>query len=186
MDFAAKFPTGLRYDDFLETHGSNEHRQRWQTLYERVSLSDAQKQLLHGFSRDLNVLCMAGTWCGDCVEQCPIFRHFEQECARITVRYFDRDAHPDLQAELSICGGARVPAIVFLSEDLDPLGRHGDRTLAKYRHMAATQLGPACPTGIGGPPDDLLAAVVQDWLNEFERMQLMVRLSPRLRKKHGD
>jgi hypothetical protein len=29
-------------------------------------------------------------------------------------------------------------------------------------------------------------AVVDDWLREFERVQLMLRLSPRLRQKHGD
>ena len=30
------------------------------------------------------------------------------------------------------------------------------------------------------------AAVLQEWLNEFERVQWMLRLSPRLRQKHGD
>jgi hypothetical protein len=30
------------------------------------------------------------------------------------------------------------------------------------------------------------AQIVQDWLNEFERVQWMLRLSPRLRKIHGD
>jgi hypothetical protein len=31
-----------------------------------------------------------------------------------------------------------------------------------------------------------LAAVTQDWLDEFERVQLLLRLSSRLRQKHGD
>jgi hypothetical protein len=36
------------------------------------------------------------------------------------------------------------------------------------------------------PPDDALAAVAAEWLAEFERVQLILRLSPRLRQKHGD
>jgi hypothetical protein len=76
--------------------------------------------------------------------------------------------------------------VLFLSDHFHDCGQYGDRTLSKYRYMARTQLGPACPTGIGGQDQDLLAAVTQEWLNEFERIQLMLRLSPRLREKHGD
>ena len=34
--------------------------------------------------------------------------------------------------------------------------------------------------------DPLLVQVTQDWLNEFERVQWLLRLSPRLRQRHGD
>ena len=30
------------------------------------------------------------------------------------------------------------------------------------------------------------SAVVQEWLDQFERVQCILRLSPRLRQKHGD
>jgi hypothetical protein len=52
--------------------------------------------------------------------------------------------------------------------------------------MAADQLGAACPTGIVPEEQSLLAAVTQDWLNEFERIQLILRTSARLRAVHGD
>ena len=42
------------------------------------------------------------------------------------------------------------------------------------------------PTGIGTSHDPLLVQVVQDWLDEFERVQWLLRLSTRLRQKHGD
>src|SRR5690606_37913392 len=102
------------------------------------------------------------------------------------LHFFDRDAHPDLAAELKICGGARVPVVVILSEDDQEVARFGDRTLAKYRSIAASQLGPSCPTGIGAPPAELTSAVVQEWLDLFERAQLILRTSARLRRKHGD
>ena len=34
--------------------------------------------------------------------------------------------------------------------------------------------------------DDALALAVGEWLDEFERAQLALRLSPRLREVHGD
>lgn len=186
FDFGAKFAAGLSYHDFLQQYGTEVHRGRWAAVHERVRLSEEQRRLLGGFQREMQVLVMAGAWCGDCVEQCPIFDHFAQATPLIHLRYCDRDAHPDLQQELSICGGARVPVVVFLSEDGFEVGRYGDRTLAKYRKLAAEQLGEMCPIGITPPEEPLLAATVQDWLDEFERAQLILRTSPRLRKKHGD
>jgi hypothetical protein len=35
-------------------------------------------------------------------------------------------------------------------------------------------------------PADEAAATMQAWLDEFERVQLILRLSGRLRQKHGD
>ena len=87
---------------------------------------------------------------------------------------------------LEICGGNRVPVVVFLSEEGRFCGVYGDRTLSKYRQMAAEQLGPSCPTGIRPPSQDLLDEATQEWFAEFERVQLMLRLSGHLRRVHGD
>jgi len=132
------------------------------------------------------VLCLAGAWCGDCVNQCPIFDRFAAVSPRIELRFFDRDAHPELAAELRICGGARVPVLVFLSEDGQEVARYGDRTLSKYRQLVGQLAGASCPTGLVLPEQDLLDAVTGDWLNEFERAQWILRTSARLRQLHGD
>jgi hypothetical protein len=186
FDDRSKFDQGLPYEQFLARHGSECHRQRWAGVHSSVKLSDAQRHLLAGFRREMKVLCLTGAWCGDCVNQCPIFDHFARATSAIQLRFFDRDEHADLAAELKICGGARIPIVVFLSEDGQQVGWYGDRTLSKYRQMAVDQLGPSCPTGLIIPDRSLLDAVTQDWLNEFERVQLLLRLSPRLRQLHGD
>ena len=111
IEYGAKFEAGLGYHDFLHKHGTDEQRRRWQGTHEHIMLSDSQRTLLASFVREIKVLCLAGTWCGDCVNQCPIFDHFEIANPRIRVRYFDRDAHPDLGQALSVCGAARVPAV---------------------------------------------------------------------------
>ena len=57
---------------------------------------------------------------------------------------------------------------------------------ALYRALAAQLGGETCATGLVKSTDPLHIQVLQDWLNEFERVQLILRLSPRLRRKHGD
>ena len=44
FDFAAKFSAGLPYDDFLQTHGTEEHRRRWAELHARVKLTDRRSR----------------------------------------------------------------------------------------------------------------------------------------------
>ncbi len=186
FDFAAQFDDGLGYESFLAKFGTEEHRRRWATVHAAIRLTDAQRELLAGFRRPMKVLCLAGAWCGDCVNQCPIFDHFGRLAPATEIRYFDRDAAADLADQLKICGGSRVPVLIFLSEDGQFVGLYGDRTLAKYRRMAADQLVASCPTGLVAPDTTLTAAVVGEWLDEFERVQLLLRLSPRLRQLHGD
>ena len=97
------------------------------------------------------VLCLAGTWCGDCIQQCPVFDHFAQATGYINLRFVDRDAVPLLRDALAINGGHRVPVVVFLSEDWFEVARYGERTLSIYRRLASEQLGSFCPTGLVPP-----------------------------------
>ncbi|SFI17618.1 thioredoxin family protein [Planctomicrobium piriforme] len=185
MNYAAAFDTALPYLAFMQKYGTAEHRRRWDDFGSSISLTDAQQSLLGSFTREMKVLVMAGTWCGDCVNQCPIFEKFAAASPCIQLRYADRDDSPELAAALGTCGGARVPAVVFLSEDGHVCGRYGDKTLSKYRAAVKSLTGASCATGLGGA-DNLTSAVIQDWLNEFERIQWMLRTSSRLRQLHGD
>ena len=180
------FDVAHRYVDFLEHHGTLEQRARWDDFHGRVVLSESQKVLLGSFTRTMPVLVLAGAWCGDCVNQCPIFEHFASVSPAIDLKFLDRDARPDIAAHLKVCGGQRVPVAAFFSEDFFPLLTYGDRTLSAYRTAALAQLGQSCATGIVPPKADAIAAVVADWLDQFERVQLMLRLSGRLRELHGD
>lgn len=180
------FQKALPYGEYLQTHGSQAQRERWQGIDERVRLTDVQAELLSGFVRKMNVLVVSGTWCGDCAHQGPILRRIAEANDNIHLRFLERDEVPELRDRLTINGGARVPVVIFLSEDFYECARYGERVLAFYRQLAQDQLGPACPVGIVPPGDDLLADATTEWLDEFERIQLMLRLSPRLREKHGD
>ena len=186
MNLFAKFMEALPYAEFMSQFGSPTYDAKWRSGFARVQLTAAQRELLAQFNRETNVLVLAGAWCGDCSGQCPIFDRFAEAAPVLRIRYLDRDAHPDAQRELQINGGNRVPVIVFFNEDGQEVARYGERTLSQYRSMAARTVGAVCPTGIGAAGDPLLAQITQDWLDEFERVHWILRLSPRLRQKHGD
>lgn len=183
--FKLKFEQGLDYKSFMNS--SKEHEQaRWQAVYDKVKLTDDQKKLLNGFKRKMNVLCMTGAFCGDCIRQCPIMQHIAEASEAIDLIFLDRDSNPDLSERLRVLGGARVPVAVFLSEDFLEFARFGDRTLSTYRKMAAEQIGAACSTGIVPPAEEEIAVLTQEWIDIFERAQLALRLSPMLRERYSD
>lgn len=185
LDFKAKWEAGLSYDDFLAAHASEQDARRWRAVYESTKLTDAQTELISSFIRRMPILCMAGAWCGDCVEQCPILRRIEEANSLIEVRYIDRDVDEELSQGLTICGAARVPQAVILSEDFTFIARSSDKPLSKYRQLA-NSVGVACSTGIVDPNDDAFVQSVAEWVDLIERSQLTLRLSGRLRKLHGD
>lgn len=180
------FETALPYHDFLARHATQDQRSRWDAFHARVSLTPLQTTLLSSFVRRMPVLVLAGAWCGDCVNQCPIFAHFAAAAPSIDLRFLDRDVRPDIAAHLKVCGGQRVPVAAFFSEDFTPVLIYGDRTLSAYRAAASAQFGDSCASGAVAPPVDQIAAVVSDWLEQFERVHLILRLSARLRQLHGD
>ena len=181
-----QFALAQPYDRYTAS-GTDEQRRRWQQVYDPTSLSADQRSLVSSFTRQMKVLGLSGMWCGDCVQQCPLIQRIaEANAPRIDLRWLDRDQNLDLAERVKINGGHRVPAVVFMAEDFEFCALAGDRTLSRYRALAAKHLGASCQTGITGPDADELASTLQGWLDEFERVQLMLRLSARLRQKHGD
>jgi thiol-disulfide isomerase/thioredoxin len=181
-----QFDSGLPYDRYVQT-GTDEQRRRWNQVYDAAQLTDAQRQLVGGFVRAMKILIFSGIWCGDCVEQCPlIYRVAEANTGKIDLRFIERPKDGELPPELRINGGSRVPVVLFLSEDNEWCATAGDRTINRYRALVQRRLGPLCSTGIVAPDKNELDATLGDWVNEVERVQWMLRLTPRLRQKYQD
>lgn len=180
------FDRALPYSKYIAT-GKPAQQQAFHEVYERAHLEPAQAELLSGFTRDIKILVSSGVWCGDCVHQVPLLaRIAEGNPKRIDLRIADRDEHKDLADRIMINQGHRVPVAIFMAEDFEFVSLLGDRTLTRYRAVAMRNLGPACPLPGAPLPDGELAATLEDWLDETERVHLILRLSTRLREKHGD
>ena len=184
--FADQFPSALSYEHYLQG-GTEEQRRRWTQVYDAAHLTEAQIQLARGFVREMKILIFSGIWCGDCVQQCPLIQHIaEANREKIDLRFIERPKDGELFPELRINGGSRVPVVLFFSEDNQWCATAGDRTINRYRALAVSKLGPVCPTGIVAPDKNELDATLADWMSEVERVQLMLRLTPRLREKYQD
>ena len=173
------------YDSYLDT-AKPEEKKRWLERKERaVDLTVKQIARLQGFNRELNVLAYCGSWCGDCSRQVPmLLKMAEAAGEKVTVRLIERETSKELMEELRILGALRVPVIVFLTEDFWEVGRFGERLLSIYKSKAAREIGLGVDHGQLSPRS--LARETSDWMDIFERMLLMVRLSPPLRRKHND
>jgi hypothetical protein len=133
----------------------------------------------------MNVLVYAGIWCGDCSRVGSMFRQIVEACGdKVNLRFIDREASDELKEELRIVGATRVPILVFLSEDFWEVGRFGERMLTVYRAKAAREIGRDYRGGILSPRS--LFDEQNEWVDIFERMLIMLRLSPPLRRRHGD
>jgi len=181
-----KHKAALPYEEYLRT-GTAEQADNWKRIYDQCQLTEAQTQLLGRFARKMKVITLSGIWCGDCAQQGPLIaRIAEASPQSIDLRWLDRDIAADLQAQVAINAGHRVPVAIFCAQDYELVYWYGDRTLARYRAMAAQQLGPSCPLPGATVPQHDMAAALQDWLDQFERVHLLLRLSTRLRQKCGD
>ena len=181
-----KHEAGLDYPAYLAT-GNEAQGEGWGKIYDQVSLNETQQQLLGSFVREVKVLVVSGIWCGDCVRQGPMLQKIaEASNGKVDLRWLDRDEHIDLQEKVKVCAGNRVPVAIFAAEDFELVGYEGDKLLSRYRIAAAQALGPNCPLPGAPVPQDDLDAELADWVDAFERVHLLLRLSGRLRKKHGD
>ncbi len=179
------FARALPYAEYIAT-GTPAQQDKWRAYGERVSLTDEQTAIAERFKRQLNVIVLSGMWCGDCARQGPMLDLIGSASSVLTIKFIDNQVMPELRDEVRIHGAARVPVAVCVSEDFFDVGRVGDRQLAAYRRKANTELGAACDAGIVPPRPEELADEVAEWFEHFERLQLLLRVSPYLRRRHND
>jgi hypothetical protein len=175
---------GLAWPAYLERHRAR--TAAWDAHMANAVVTPAQRALLGAFERRMPVLVLTGVWCGDCAVQCPMLAAIGAACPMADIRFLEQADHPALVAHVRINAGERVPTVIWTAEDFEFCALMGDRTLARYRAMAARQLGGTCPLPTAKVDAEEAAHTLQGWVDEFERVQLMLRLSPRLRQMHGD
>ncbi len=175
---------GEQYEEYLERSG--ERATPWRELGKQAILNEAQRKILEGFVRKMNVLVISGVWCGDCAAQGPMLAAIASATPRIELRWLDLEDSMELSDKVKINAGNRVPTVLFMAEDYESVSVLGDRTLTRYRAIAKRQLGDACDIPGIAIEQGEFSATMQEWFNEFERVQFILRLSGRLRQKHGD
>lgn len=183
--FHASFEGALPFESYVQT-GTSDQTARWSNYRSLFSLTEAQRETISQYVRRLNILVLSGIWCGDCARQGPVLWRIAEASPLINLRFVESSEVPELSNELRIHGAARVPVVLFLSEDFYEVARFGDRTLAAYRRKAARELGPACDPGLVPLNAEEFAPEVQDWCDIVERAQILLRTSGLLRDRYDD
>jgi len=179
------FEAGMRLESFIKS-GKPEEITLWKERTDRTpEPTKEQRARLEGYNRELNILVYAATWCGDCSRQAPMLKKLADIAGeKVRLRFVERESSKELQDELRLVGGLRVPVVVFLTEDFWEVSRFGERLLHVYRSKAAREIGRGVDEGLLSP--HALELEMSEWVDIFERILLMVRLSPPLRRRHGD
>ena len=183
--FKEQFASACSYDEFL-ADAPAPHQERWKQYERLVSLSGSDRNLVESMTRTMNILVLAGVWCGDCARQGPMLRAIVACAPRMNLRFADNRSSTALQEELRINGAEKVPVVVVLSEDFFEIARFGDRHLSVYRRKVAQELGAACDPGLLPPSGEALATEMREWVEFFERAFYLLRLAPLLRKRYQD
>ena len=173
------------YEDFLSS-APLDHQNRWNESLKRSSeLTVQQKERLEGYNRVLRILLVGGTWCMDCSRSGPYLKKIADVCgSKVELRFIDRDTLPDLRDELRIMGAPRVPSVLFLNEEWFEAGRFSDRRLSVYRSKMAREVGVGKDKGILSP--QARETELAEWVDIIERLLIMQRVAPSLRKKYND
>ena len=187
-ELKSHFKSARPYSDFLSASAAaGAPVANWAERHAQCALRPDQAAVVGGFVRKMHVLCLTGSWCGDCALQgAAMQRVAEANPDAIDLRFLLRDeSQAELAVRAPVNGGLRVPFTWWLAEDFAPVHAFGDRTLSRYRGMARKALGEGVVV-TADPPADPVLAVRDEVVEMFERVHLLLRTSGRLRQKHGD
>ena len=179
--FKKYFELGLSYSDYAKS-GNDAQNLRWSSGYNSVAPTANQEKAVGSWTRRMNILVASGIWCGDCSRQGPMLKKISDANKGISLSFVESKAHPELMDELRINGAEKVPVVVILSEDFFEISRFGDKHLSVYRRTANALSG--CEIGL--PSQEDLQTELQEWVDHIERAQILLRLSPLLRKRYQD
>ena len=135
----------------------------------------------------MKILVHSGIWCGDCVDQCqPIQRIAEANPAKIDPRFLG--TRDEFGTERRTAHQWRKPgsdSSVFLRRWF--MVRHGSGPNTQSISCARVEEARSkLPNRTVPSKKGEVEVTLADWLNEAERVQLMLRLTPRLYEKHQD
>jgi hypothetical protein len=183
IDWSNVFAEALPYALFLDRYANPAQRERWQAIHARFSLTVDQWICSLVFRAE----CQFFAWreLGAVTASTTTRFLIISLSLRLRSTFASWIVMPDPKSALCWPSTA-VTVLVFLSEDWFEVAWCGDRPLSTYRRMAAERLGLAYLTELVPSLAEAIATITAEWLDESERSQLILWLSPQLQTRYGD
>lgn len=119
------FNSGKTYADWLATPDDPSHVEKIMGFAARVRITELETAWLKALPREVHVLAIAETWCGDVMRHIPVLAALAERAPRLQLRCTSRAAHPDVFARFLTNGGEAIPKFVFLSDKFTECGNWG-------------------------------------------------------------
>lgn len=139
MDVAARWPSGMTYEEFLSGVSVPRYAERMREVEAGFALTPEDAAFWRQFAGlGLRVLVVGAEWCPDVIQHLPVLMHIAR-VAGMEVRIWDRDSNQDLmtpETYLSPDGKQRIPVFVFLDREWREVGRWIERSRLAERMIA--------------------------------------------------
>lgn len=83
----------------------------------------------------VTILAISESWCGDCVENVPVFAKVEAEFPFIDLAIVPRDQNLDIMDQFLTDGKRTIPVFVFFDESGEEFGRFIERPPGAHKFM---------------------------------------------------
>ncbi|HHY44883.1 MAG TPA: thioredoxin family protein [Firmicutes bacterium] len=83
----------------------------------------------------VSVLALSESWCGDCVENVPVFAKVAQEYPFLELLIVPRDTNMDIMDRYLTNGKPTIPVFVFFDESGEEFGRFVERPPGAHKFM---------------------------------------------------
>lgn len=170
---AARFATGMAYDEFKAAMTQN--RDRLEAAEAKVVIDPRDVEWFRSL-RPLRVVALVEDWCGDVIANLPVLAALAREVGpTIELRCFDKSQHPDLAtAYLNRGRFESLPVFAFFDEDWREVGVFIERPNAVTERREEDRLAIHAEHPEFGPADQPASELSDDL-----RAQLMAEVQRR-------
>ena len=145
-DRRAIFESGLDFTAWLNLAEAQPNEDRMRAIYDETTIDETTRSALAAIDREVNVIAIAESWCGDVVRHTPVLMRLAEVNPLIRVRFVAREQHPDFFVRFLTNGGEAIPKFVVCAANFNEVGSWGPMS-STPRLMIAK--GKACGDGGG-------------------------------------
>jgi hypothetical protein len=133
------FNNGLNLQEYLD--GMTKNRELFETNYSNFKLNESELAALAAVKGARHILVLTEDWCGDSVRYLPALARMAEAAEHWDIRFFYRDAHPNLAGRWLKHGTQRaIPVIAFFDEEWNECGCFVERPSPVYEEEADARL----------------------------------------------
>ena len=121
-----RFAQGMTLEQYIDHMSIN--RERFVEAFDETMIGPAEVEVFDRLGAVRKVLVISEDWCGTCLAEVPFVAKLVEGKPDIEIRFFPRDANPDLMDQYLKKGLYRsIPVFAFFDEHMNEVARFIER-----------------------------------------------------------